>query len=197
HLQAPYRGGDRRLHRERGVARQGRRLCDPGARRGLRPQPQRLLFQRRRPAALRDGGAPRRPGLSQRRVSGRLLIAASPGEVRGALLEEGRLVELRLERLGQGSRVGDIHLGRVLRILPALPAALADLGLGAPAFLSEEDAVDAAGPANRSAGIAAWLHEGQAVLVQVTRDAQGEKAAGISLRLRLKGRYLVLTPTRP
>src|SRR6185312_1039525 len=153
--------------------------------------------QRRRPAALRDGSAARRPGLSQRGVSGTLLIAASPGEVRGALLEEGRLVELRIERLGQGSRVGDIHLGRVVRILPALPAALVDIGLGEPAFLSEEDAVDAAGPANRAGGIAAWLHEGQAVLVQVTRDAQGEKAVGISLRLRLKGRYLALTPTRP
>lgn len=130
-------------------------------------------------------------------MSGTLLIAASPGEVRGALMEDGRLVELRIERLGQGSRVGDIHLGRVVRILPALPAALVDIGLGEPAFLSEEDAVDAAGPGNRAAGIAAWLHEGQAVLAQVTRDAQGEKAVGISLRLRLKGRYLALTPTRP
>ncbi|HZS83402.1 MAG TPA: ribonuclease E/G [Stellaceae bacterium] len=130
-------------------------------------------------------------------MSRTLLISVSPGEVRGALVAEGRLVELRVERLGQGSRIGEIHLGRVLRLLPALPAALVDLGLDRPAFLSEEDARDAATPETAARGIAAWLQEGRTLLVQVKRDAQGEKAAGLTLRLRLSGRLLALTPTRP
>ncbi len=56
-LQAARAGRDRRLHRERRMARQGRRLCHPGPRRALRRVHLRLLQQRRRPAALRDGGA--------------------------------------------------------------------------------------------------------------------------------------------
>src|SRR5258708_19647970 len=47
-----------------------------------------------------------------------------------------------IERQGMGSRVGEIHLGRVLRLLPALPAALVDIGTGRPAFLSAEDAAE-------------------------------------------------------
>ena len=77
-----------------------------------------------------------------------------------------------------------------------MPAALIEIGADRPAFLSAEDAVDAAPPGKRDAGIAAWLTEGQAVVVQITRDAQGDKAIGVSLRLQLAGRLLTLTPTR-
>jgi ribonuclease G len=129
-------------------------------------------------------------------VSRELLISASPGELRAALVEAGRAVELWIERTGAGSLVGEIHLGRVLRVMPALPAAHIDIGTGRPAFLSEEDAIDLAPDGKRADGIASWLHEGQAILVQVTRDAQGEKAVGVSARPRLAGRLLTLTPTR-
>jgi ribonuclease G len=73
---------------------------------------------------------------------------------------------------------------------------LVEIGAERPAFLSAEDAVDAAPPGKRDSGIAAWLTEGQAVLVQVTRDAQGDKAIGVTLRLRFAGTLLSLTPTR-
>ncbi|MBV8651087.1 MAG: hypothetical protein JO255_06435, partial [Alphaproteobacteria bacterium] len=125
-----------------------------------------------------------------------MLISASPGELRAALVEEGRAVELWIERAGTGSRVGEIHLGRVVKVLPALPAAHVDIGIGRPAFLSQEDAIDLAPEGKRPDGIASWLHEGQAILVQVTRDAQGEKAVGLSARLRLAGPLVTLTPTR-
>jgi ribonuclease G len=125
-----------------------------------------------------------------------ILIAVAPGETRAALSENGSAVELHIARLGDGSRIGEIHLGRTVRLLPDLPAALIEIGAGRPAFLSAEDAVDAAPAGKRDAGIAAWLTEGQAVLVQITRDAQGDKAIGVSLRLRLAGRLLALTPTR-
>jgi ribonuclease G len=125
-----------------------------------------------------------------------LLIAAGPGELRGLLVENGRACELRIVRDDGGGRVGDIHLGRVVKLLPALPAALVEIGLDRPAFLSAEDAAGAAPADKRDAGIAAWLTEGQAVLVQVTREAQGDKAVSVRMRPRLAGRLLTLTPLR-
>jgi ribonuclease G len=127
-------------------------------------------------------------------VSRDLLIAAGPGELRGALVEAGRAVELRIEREGLGGRVGELYLGRVAKLLPALPGALVGIGLERPAFLAAEDVI--ASPDKRAAGIAAWLTEGQSALVQVTREAQGDKAVSVSMRPRLAGRLLTLTPMR-
>jgi ribonuclease G len=129
-------------------------------------------------------------------LSRELLIAVGPGELRALLVEDGRASELRIVREDGGGRVGDIHLGRVVKILPALPAALVEIGLERPAFLSAEDAAGAAPPDKRDAGIAAWLTEGQSVLVQVTREAQGDKAVSVRMRPRLAGRLLTLTPLR-
>jgi ribonuclease G len=120
-------------------------------------------------------------------VASELLIAAGPGELRGVLVEDGRAVDLRIVRDGEGGRVGEVHLGRVVRLLPALQAALVEIGLDRPAFLAIEDT---AGAANRR------LAEGDSVLVQITREAQGDKAASVSLRPRLAGRLLTLTPGR-
>ena len=122
-------------------------------------------------------------------VRRRLLIAASPGELWAALSEGGTLVGLRLLRTGARSRVGEIYLGRIVALQPELPAALVDIGLPRPAFLSAEDAA-------RKTGIAG-LAEGQSVIVQVLKDARADKAAGVSLRPRLKGRLLELRPGRP
>jgi Rne/Rng family ribonuclease len=127
-------------------------------------------------------------------VSRDLLIAAGPGELRGLLVEAGRAVELRIEREGGGGRLGEFHLGRVAKLLPALPGALVEIGLERPAFLAAEDVI---APADkRAAGIAGWLTEGQSVLVQVTREAQGDKAVSVGMRPRLAGRLLTLTPAR-
>jgi ribonuclease G len=123
-----------------------------------------------------------------------LLIAAGPGELRGVLVEAGRAVELRIEREGGGGRLDELYLGRVAKLLPASPGALVEIGLERPAFLSAEDVI---APADkRAAGIAAWLTEGQSVVVQVTREAQGDKAVSVDMRPRFRGRLLTLTPTR-
>jgi Rne/Rng family ribonuclease len=124
-----------------------------------------------------------------------LLIAASPGERRAALLEDGRPVALWALRAWERSRVGEIHLARVVRILPALPGAFVALGGGAEALLSEEDARDLA-PAGRAGdGIAGWLQEGASVLVQVHRDPAAGKALGVRARVALAGDHLELLPT--
>jgi ribonuclease G len=121
-------------------------------------------------------------------VSRELLLACSPGEVWAALIEGRALAGLRVLRGGGRGRAGEVFLGRVVALRPELPAALVDLGLGRAAFLSGEDA----GP-----GGIGGLTEGAAVLVQVSKEARGDKATGLTMRPRLAGRLLVLTPTRP
>ncbi|HKF74364.1 MAG TPA: ribonuclease E/G [Stellaceae bacterium] len=119
----------------------------------------------------------------------RLLIAASPGELRGAVAEADALVDFRLVRTVGRSAVGDLFLGRVVRLQPALRAALIEIGQERPAYLSGDDAL----PRQDLAG----LTEGASVLVQVKRDARADKAAAVTLRSRLRGRWLDWTPARP
>ncbi|HET7594380.1 MAG TPA: ribonuclease E/G [Stellaceae bacterium] len=122
-------------------------------------------------------------------MSGTLLIAASPGELWAALIENETLRQLRVFRADAGrGRIGEVILGRVVALKPELPAALVDIGTARPAFLSGEDAAP-------GSGIAA-LAEGEAITVQVTKEARADKAVGVSTRLRLAGRFLDLTPGR-
>jgi len=121
-------------------------------------------------------------------VTRRLLIAASPGELRAAVVEAGELRDFRLTRTVGASAVGEVHLGRVVRLLPALRAALVEVGQARPAFLSADDGLQR--------GLEG-LHEGAAVLVQVKRDARADKAAAVTQRLRLAGHHLDFIPLRP
>jgi len=122
-------------------------------------------------------------------VSGELLIACSPGELWAALVQDDKLAALRVLRAGADARLGEVFLGRVAALKPDLPAALIDIGTERLGFLSAEDAVSPAGFAG--------LHEGQVVVVQVVKEAREDKATGLSMRLRLVGRALELTPARP
>jgi len=115
-----------------------------------------------------------------------LVIATGPGEWRAALIENGAPVELRVER-GDGAEAGGIHLGRVLRLLPSLGAALVDLGCDRPAFLPQSEIF----PRGRR------LDEGERVLVQIRREAQGGKAARLSIAVALRGRCIELIAGRP
>ena len=122
-------------------------------------------------------------------MSGTLLIAASPGELWAALVGEEGLCALRVFRSESSrGRVGEIILGRVVALKPELPAALVDIGVARPAFLSAEDAMP-------GSAITA-LTQGAAITVQVTKEARADKAVGVSTRLRLAGRFVDLTPGR-
>jgi ribonuclease G len=105
-----------------------------------------------------------------------LVVECGPGELWAALCEDGDPVELRILRSGTGPRIGDVLLGRIVALKPELPAALVDLGLDRPAFLSVEDT-----PRKSLAG----LVEGEAVTVQVTKAAREGKAVNVTMRLRL------------
>ena len=114
-------------------------------------------------------------------MPGELLIAAGPGEWRAALLEDGIPVELFVER-GDRSEAGSIHLGRVHRLLPALGAMLVDIGGDRPAFLPQNEVF----PRGRR------LDEGERVIVQIRREAQGGKAASVTTVVALRGKLIEL-----
>ena len=101
-----------------------------------------------------------------------LLIATGPGEWRAALLEDRVPVELYVER-GDRSEAGSIHLGRVSRLLPALGAALVDIGGDRPAFLPQRETV----PRGKK------LNEGERVLVEIRREAQSGKAPRVTMAM--------------
>ena len=121
-------------------------------------------------------------------MSGTLLLSCSPGEVWAALVQDSALTGLSVLRAAAGARSGEVLLGRIVGLKPELPAALVDIGLDRPGFLSAEDAAPGTGIAG--------LHEGQAVIVQVTKEARADKATGLTLRPRLEGRHIALTPGR-
>jgi len=110
-----------------------------------------------------------------------LLIAAGPGEWRATLLEDGIPVELFVER-GDRSEAGSIHLGRVRGLLPALGAMLVDIGADRPVFLPQNEVF----PRGRR------LDEGERVIVQIRREAQGGKAANVTTALTLRGKLIEL-----
>ncbi|MBV8508387.1 MAG: ribonuclease E/G [Alphaproteobacteria bacterium] len=115
-----------------------------------------------------------------------LLISAGPGEWRAALLERGIPVELFVER-GDRSEAGSVHLGRVARLLPALGAALVDIGDDRPAFLPQGEVF----PRGKR------LNEGERAIVQVRREAQAGKAARVTMAAILRGRLVELIVGRP
>jgi Ribonuclease G/E len=99
-----------------------------------------------------------------------LLISAGPGEWRAAWLEDGLATELFVER-GDTPPAGGIHLGRVVRRVAGLAAALVDIGDVRPGFLPMRG------------GAAADLHEGASVVVQIRREAQRGKGALLAARI--------------
>src|SRR5437016_3006854 len=150
------------------MARQSRRLCDPGPCRGIDPVDRRLLLECGWPAAVRNGTAARRPRIP--RLPGLLLIGAGPGEWRAAWVENDAAMELYVER-GDTPPAGSIHLGRVVRRTPGLDAVLVDIGAERPGFL----------PVGSAA--ASRLDEGARVIVQVRRETQQGKGARLSTRI--------------
>lgn len=115
-----------------------------------------------------------------------LIISVSPWDVRAALVEDGRLAELYVERLRSPDLTGCIYKGRVLKVLPGMAAAFLDLGLDRPAFLPHAELAPAQ---------AEGLTPGQELLVQITRPPQGGKGARLTGHLSLAGPFLVYLPT--
>ena len=130
-------------------------------------------------------------------MSEEILINVTPVETRVALVENGMLQEVYIERSSNRGIVGNIYKGRVVRVLPGMEAAFVDIGLERAAFIHVSDIVsspDSDKPMPEHADIALLLREGQTLIVQVIKDPIGTKGARLTTQLSIASRYLVYMP---
>lgn len=134
-----------------------------------------------------------------------ILVNVTPRETRVAVVENGMLQELHIERGWRRGVVGNIYKGKVQRVMPGMQAAFVEIGLERAAFLHAADIVK---PAQVSEGegdqaplpptptrpIGELLREGQEIIVQVVKDPIGSKGARLTTQLSIPSRYLVLLP---
>jgi ribonuclease G len=123
-----------------------------------------------------------------------ILINVTPQETRVAMLEQGVVQELHVERSSARGLVGNIYLGRVARVLPGMQSAFIEIGLERAAFLHIADIWEHRQNGHAERPIERILHEGQALLVQVIKDPIGTKGARLSTQISLAGRLLVYLP---
>jgi ribonuclease G len=123
-------------------------------------------------------------------VNAEILMNVTPTETRVALVENGVLQEIYIERTNHRGLVGNIYKGKVVRVLPGMQAAFVDIGLERAAFIhaAEVGKGDANTPINQ------LLHEGQSLVVQVTKDPISTKGARLTTQLAIPSRYLVYMP---
>jgi ribonuclease G len=125
-----------------------------------------------------------------------ILINWAPQETRVAVVENGAIQELHVER----GLVGNVYLGKVVRVLPGMQSAFVDIGLERAAFLHVADLHSAATYNGGGRGdaplppIERQVFEGQTLTVQVIKDAIGTKGARLSTQISIAGRLLVHLP---
>ncbi|HER19691.1 MAG TPA: Rne/Rng family ribonuclease, partial [Chromatiales bacterium] len=132
-------------------------------------------------------------------MSEEVLINITPQETRIAMVENGVLQEINIERSRSRGMVGNIYRGRVTRVLPGMEAAFIDIGEERAAFLHVSDVelkLDDSDPEMESAppSIETLLRTGQNVLVQVIKDPIGSKGARLTTEITIPSRYLVYVP---
>ncbi len=140
-------------------------------------------------------------------MSKEILINVTPQEIRVAILENGLLNDLYIERSRSRGLVGNVYQGTVVRVLPGMEAAFVDIGLEKAAFLhvsdvaqkNKESKSDNGNAANGHAAdgqvaISQVLREGQTILVQVLKDQLGTKGARLTTNITIPSRYLVFMP---
>jgi ribonuclease G len=131
-----------------------------------------------------------------------ILINWAPQETRVAVVENGAIQELHVERALERGLVGNVYAGRVARVLPGMQSAWVDIGLERAAFLHVADLQGSGhGPrAEHGNGNGAPLpierlvFEGQTLTVQVIKDPIGTKGARLSTQISIAGRLLVFLP---
>ncbi len=129
-----------------------------------------------------------------------ILINVTPFETRVALVAHGAVQELHLERATQRGQVGNVYLGKVVRVLPGMQSAFIDIGLERAAFLHIADLREnrqERAQAVPTTPIEKLLFEGQSLMVQVIKDPLGTKGARLSTQISIAGRMLVYLPHDP
>ena len=136
-----------------------------------------------------------------------ILINWSPQETRVAIVEHGAVQELHLERTLERGLVGNVYMGKVVRVLPGMQSTFIDIGLDRAAFLHVADLLPSAAAVrgegepsqprpggNGQVPIERQVFEGQALMVQVVKDPIGTKGARLSTQISIAGRLLVFLP---
>ncbi|MCK9619370.1 MAG: ribonuclease G [Methylobacter sp.] len=127
-------------------------------------------------------------------MSEEILINVTPPETRVAVIENGVLQELIIERTRQRGLVGNIYKGEVCRVLPGMQAAFVDIGLPRAAFLHLSDLCAKDLEKKGSENIEHYLHEGQHIIVQVVKDPLGSKGARLTTEISIPSRFQVYMP---
>ncbi|RMH91160.1 ribonuclease G [Lysobacter pythonis] len=140
-------------------------------------------------------------------MSEEILVNVTPRETRVAVVENGMLQELHIERGGHRGVVGNLYKGRVQRVMPGMQAAFVDIGLERAAFLHANDIhrpSEVVGNDERhleeppthapARPITELLRDGQDIVVQVLKDPIGSKGARLTTQISIPSRYLVLLP---
>ncbi len=125
-----------------------------------------------------------------------ILINSTPREIRVALVDDGVLQDLLIERAARRGLIGNIFVGRVSRVLPGMQAGFVDIGIARTAFLHASD-IHHPGVQNGGSppAIRELLREGQTLPVQVMKDPIGTKGARLTTNMTIPSRYLVLSPS--
>jgi ribonuclease G len=128
-------------------------------------------------------------------MSEEILINVTPMECRVALVENGVVQELFVERTAKRGLVSNIYKGKVVRVLPGMQAAFVEIGLSRTAFLHANDIINIKKEASDTEpSISELLHEGQMITVQVMKDMLGSKGARLTTDLSIPSRFLVYMP---
>jgi ribonuclease G len=127
-------------------------------------------------------------------MSEEILINVTPPETRVAVIENGVLQELIIERSRERGLVGNIYKGEVCRVLPGMQAAFVDIGLPKAAFIHLSDLCAKDLEKKGSEVIEHYLHEGQHIVVQVVKDPMGSKGARLTTEISIPSRYQVYMP---
>src|SRR5512135_3251958 len=127
-------------------------------------------------------------------MSDEFLINFTPQETRVALLQQGVVQELHMERAASRGLVGNVYLGKIVRVLPGMQSAFIDIGLERTAFLHIADLWEARHNGEPARPIERLLSEGQNLVVQVLKDPLGSKGARLFTQISIAGRLLVYLP---
>ena len=126
-----------------------------------------------------------------------ILINCTPQETRVAVMQAGVPQELRIERAANRGLVGNIYVGKVVRVLPGMQSAFIGIGLERAAFLHVADIWEQRHAGAAGKPIERILSEGQSLLVQVIKDPLGTKGARLSTQISIAGRLVVYLPQDP
>ncbi|VVD99308.1 Rne/Rng family ribonuclease [Pandoraea fibrosis] len=129
-----------------------------------------------------------------------LFNATQQEELRVAIVDGQKLIDIDIETAGREQRKGNIYKGVITRIEPSLEACFVNYGEGRHGFLPFKEVARAyfrEGADVRNARIQDALSEGQELIVQVEKEERGNKGAALTTFISLAGRYLVLMPNNP